>query len=142
MNEQDLTLVLDDQRNVHINTQIIADDYTIDLNDDGFRMTLDNDIVQLFDSDNNIICKCIYRCCDSDIVLKQGWIYYPDIEKKYVYFMTSSNSLTISNIMSNDIINVENIVENIKDKLSTHIQSSVIYVYDRNGKEVYSVINL
>ena len=44
--------------------------------------------------------------------------------------------------MSNDIINVENIVENIKDKLSTHIQSSVIYVYDRNGKEVYSVINL
>lgn len=144
---------LENQQHMHIDSTILADyDVVHHLNDDGYYINIyedsDEPIIQLFDSNNNIICKCVthgyndtYREYPTSISLKQGWLYYPDTEQKYVYFMTSNESLTIGKLEQH-LNNSENLVEYIKNKLTSDMKSSIIYVYDRNGNECYTTANL
>jgi len=155
---------LEKQEYMNIDSTILADNDVYQLNDDGYRVDIhraydiiephflkyyDETVIQLFDADNNIICKCLthnnynelYSGYPLNIALKQGWIYYPDNEKKYIYFMTTDNSLTIDKLMEHKD-NSEDLVEYIKNELKTNMKSSIMFVYDRWGKNIYTTTNL
>ena len=119
--------------------------FIVDLDDDGQRVEINGRIIQYFDDENNLVFQgtCQYACPVAnwdnalDFKLGQGWIYYPDIQRKCCYIILSTNSKY--NVTLSDLIKIHDtdvLVEYIQ-KQSKHSKNSVVYVYDRNGNEVY-----
>lgn len=122
-----------------------AQPFIVNLDDDGQRVEINGKIIQYFDDENNLVFQgtCQYECPVTNwnnalnFKLGQGWIYYPDIQRKCCYIILSTNSKY--NVTLSDLIKIHDtdvLVEYIQ-KQSKLSNNSVVYVYDRNGKEVY-----
>lgn len=128
------------------NKQIqFIDHMIIDLSSQGIRIEIENEFIQLYDSDNNLIFQGIcqydqpmkYSQNVMNFIINKGWFYYPDMQKPALFCLFSTDSP--QNITVNKIVGILSSQHNNYDLLNyiesqlTKMQDSTLYKYDRNG---------
>lgn len=144
-NQIDSAMYSRSHQNIKEEKMFFKHPFIVDLDDDGQRVEINGKIIQYYDDENNLVfqgtCQYAYPITNWENALNfklgQGWIYYPDIHSKCCYIILSTNSKY--NVTLSDLIKIHDtdvLVEYIQ-KQSKHSKNSVVYVYDRNGNEVY-----
>lgn len=127
---------------------MLKDPFILDLNDEGWRIEANNEIIQLYNQDNNLVfqglCqlknpKKYLESCKTHvkILLQEGYLYYTDICVKCCYlFLTvhSKYKICIDNIIN---MTEEEVVEYVKSNAKKS-KNSIVQVFDRRGNEVYT----
>lgn len=117
----------------------------VDLTVDGERVEMNNEYIQFFDSENNLVFQgiCQYKnprlYWDEymNFTISQGWFYYPEISKECCYVILSTKSkysITVKDLIE-QCKNYDQLIEFIKQR-TIKAKNSYMYIYDRNGHPV------